>query len=272
MKTIEKGPFFLSQEAWLTFASDTALSTLVEQESLVRIFDTIAQRHEVLAVTKFQAVEAESDNASRRSVAPATAGALGYPGFLEALINVALGLRSTPREALTKEAVVQCTRELIMRYVIPSGKRADVLAFRATMLASVPLLHAFDVLAEQLHAVHGRYAIYDGTMDAHDMLRLTRDAGLLGNHLTEQQVLTAFAQSLSVTVGKPRTLRDDGSFQECVLRLALSYYEDGDNGMEPMGPISVDVSRPEGLKPTDEAEILKRLAIVVHCMSDALTA
>ena len=41
-------------------------------------------------------------------------------------------------------------RELVARQVLSHAKRSTVLSFRALMLASVPLLHAFDVLSEQL--------------------------------------------------------------------------------------------------------------------------
>ena len=116
------------------------------------------------------------------------ANGLGLPGFLEALINVALGLRGDGDEVLTKERVVQVTEELIQRLVLPNAKRYHVLSFRALMLGSVPLLHAFDVLAEQLRFVHSKYATYDSTMDVHELLKLMGDSKLLGKHIAFQRL------------------------------------------------------------------------------------
>ena len=100
---------------------------------------------------------------------------------------------------------------------------------------------------------------------------MCKDSGLLYTHLTEAQVLTAFAASLPVAIDQPRTLISNGSFFECVLRLGLFYSEDGEGGGEPMALYTVDKSRPGArLSQADETELLKRLAIMAHTLSDAV--
>jgi len=267
VSTIKTGPFFLSLSGWLKFAKDCELD--LDAGELAFIFETISDQHELAVLV---ARNSQVDDASRRPTPEvAKAGALGMPGFVEALLTVALKLNPPDEEPLTSAHVLKAARQLVTGSVLPKASRTEVLTFRAAMLGTVPLLHAFDVLSEQLHQVHSNYANYDGTVDAEELLDMCKDSGLLYSNLTEEQVLTAFASSLPVAIDQPRTLRSDGSFQECVLRLGIAYSEDGEASGEPMAPHTVDIRNPRGrLAQKDEKELLKRLAIMAHTLSDSV--
>ena len=243
-EALKTAPFLLALDGWLKFAKHCKIDE-VGPDELTRIFER-----------------------SRPANHPrAKSGVLGIVGFLEALIAVSLKLQPSADEVPTSSHVAEAVRDLVASQVAPNAHRRDVLTFRAAMLGSVPLLHAFDVLGSQLYQVHKNYANYDGKVDAQELLDMCKHTGMLDGHITEEEVIAAFACSLPVGEEQPRMLRNDGTFQECVLRLALSYSEE--DGAEPMKPYTV-THVGDGLSQAAESELLKRLAITAHTLTDTV--